>query len=74
MAPGAHQAHHVLMPASAAARSSSASPRRRLVLLPREPRHPERTEVAPRRYRLAHLEADPVARSERFAHLKRSYD
>jgi hypothetical protein len=60
--------------------SSSALPAtRRLVLVPAAPSSTARgrPEVAPvRHYRLARLrlEGRDVARSERFSHLKRSYD
>jgi len=48
---------------------------RRLVLVPASPRA-DRGDAAVRRYRLARLrlEGREVARSERFDHLKRTYD
>ena len=49
---------------------------RRLVLLPARTPRSRPTDPAVRRYRVAHLrlEGRDVARSERFAHLKKSYD
>ena len=51
------------------------TPERRLVLVAAAPR-PGRSDAAVRRYRLARLRLEDrdVARAERFAHCKRSYD
>jgi hypothetical protein len=57
------------------AMTSSTAATRRLVLVPASPRA-ERGDAAVRRYRLARLrlEGRDVARSQRFDHLKRTYD
>ena len=64
----------VLMNASAAAPAVSVA--RRLVLVPAGPARSPKPDPALRRYRLARVsvEGREVARQERFAHLKRSYD
>jgi len=57
--------------------STHAAAARRLVLVPAAAGSRERPPIpGVRRFRLAqlHLEGRDVARSERFAHLKRSYD
>jgi hypothetical protein len=54
---------------------TSPAPARRLVLVPAPPRS-DRSEANVRRFRLARLrlEGREVARSERFEHVRRSYD
>ena len=53
--------------------SPAATPVRRLVLVPAEPR---RSDAAVRRYRLARLRLEDreVGRAERFEHCRRCYD
>jgi hypothetical protein len=55
--------------------SSAAAATRRLILVPASPRA-DRGDAAVRRYRIARLrlEGRDVARSERFDHVKRTYD
>ena len=55
--------------------SSTAAGPRRVILLPASPRS-DRGDGSVRRYRLARLrlEGREVARSERFDHVKRTYD
>jgi hypothetical protein len=56
---------------SAAARPAAAPPVRRIVLVPSAS---PRSDEGVRRFRLARLRLEGRATSERFAHLKRSYD
>jgi hypothetical protein len=66
--------HDCRMPSAAAASSSAAAPPvRRLVLVPSDS---PRSEEGVRRFRLARLRLDgrELPASERFAHLKRSFD
>jgi hypothetical protein len=55
--------------------SSPAAVTRRLILVPAQPRA-DRGDAMVRRYRIARLrlEGREVSRSERFEHVKRSYD
>ena len=72
MAEGAIRADHAPMPST-----TSAAAARRLVLVPAAAAPRERPPTpGVRRFRLAQLrlEGRDVSRSERFAHLKRSYD
>jgi hypothetical protein len=60
------------MPSAAAARTTPAAPSvRRLVLVPSDS---PRSQEGVRRFRLARLRLEGRETSERFAHLKRSYD
>jgi hypothetical protein len=69
------------MTSSSASASTAGAPIRRLALVPMNPLTSMkalngRSDVAVRRYRLARLRLEDreVARAERFAHLRRTYD